>query len=957
MKNIIYIAICSCFLIGGLQAQNAQLFYERLDEVSTFDEAMRIINAEYEALPQEIRDNGGQGYRKEKHWRRWEYWVSSHLGPNGEFVNHNQLNQEALKHLPPPLKTTNSSWASLGPEESTYQNSQGWCIGNGIGRVDRIAFHPSNANIIYAGMPAGGLWRTTDGGTTWESLTNYTASLGISGICVSHSNANTIYVLSGDGDSDISGGFVKDFGYLRPSAGVFKSTDNGATWQQTGAMGAGSYVGFELVMDPNNSNTLYAATSDGLWKTTNGGTSWTQIRTGRIWDVEIKPGSSTRIYCSTDSNFQYSNNGGSTWTNATYNINPPSGRKSITVTNDNSNVVYIFCGPGGSSGNGTFGGFYRSTNSGSSFTRQANTPNICDASNGGTGDDDISDYCLCSAAAHDDEDIIITGSLICFKSTNKGVTWNNASTYWEDGGAWYVHPDIHEMKYNPLDNKVYVGHDGGIHVSSNDGTSWTNITEGIRTTQSYHMDQAVGTTRLLLGNQDNGVKYRQTGASGGTNFPHIASGDGFDQSFDPNDNTRWLCTINRSTYVFSSSGDTRGSINPVNNWYKTVQIDNTNSSVFIVGSNDIYRSTNSGSSWANEGASGSWALTSCPSNNSKYYATGRTSYQPSSLGKAYVSTDDGVTWTDLSGNSGFPTTITKLTDISAEPDNSNHVWMTCGGYNAGSKVYYSSNSGSTWTNMSGGLPNVPVHCVAVSEDNDAFIGTDIGVFYRSNTMTDWIPWSNGLANTPVTDIRLDHSVGSGNIYIATFGRGVWWDNIPNNICDVNVTVSTDLNGYSYYEASEQITSTSEIEGTEGVTTFFQAGERVILNPGFLAEENTVFEASIGPCGNGGIPTADDDTTTPSQKRNEAESDGNEDLNLSKFEILPTEVELYIKESGVYTMKLFTEQYEELETIHSDKYGEGTHRFDVNLDEYRNANSLYYLILYAGNDKVYLQEIY
>jgi len=956
MKKILTISAFVLLFLGGTQAQNIQAFYERLDGVTNFDEAMRIINEEYEKLPQEIRDNGGEGYKKEKHWRRWEYWMSSHLGPNGEFVNFNQLNQEALKQLPPPLKSTNSSWTTIGPMTSTYQNSESWCIGNGIGRVDRIAFHPTDADIIYAGMPAGGLWRTTNGGTTWESLTNYIASLGISGIKVSHSNANTIYVLSGDGDSDISGGFVNDFGYIRPSAGVFKSTDNGATWEQTAPLSMNNYVGYELEMDPNNANVLYAATSDGLWKTTDGGDSWTQIRTGRIYDVNIKPGSSTRIYCSTSTSFQYSNDAGSTWSNATFNINPPSGRKSISVTNDNSNVVYLYCGPGGSSGAGTFGGFYRSTNSGSSFTRQANTPNIGDDANDGSGSADISNYCLCSATKHSDEDIIITGSLICFKSTDKGVTWNNASTYWEDGGAWYVHPDIHEMKYNPLDNKVYVGHDGGIHVSSDDGATWTDITTGLRTTQTYHLDQFEATTRLLIGNQDNGVKYRQLG---GADFPHISSGDGFDQSFDPNDNSRWLCTVNTSTYVFSNDGDNRSFINPVANWYKTVQIDNTNSSMFLVGSDDIYRSTDSGSNWNNEGASGSWSLTNCPSNNSKFYATGRTSYQPSALGAAYVSTDDGLTWTDLSGNAGWPATVTKLTDISPEPDNSNHVWMTCGGYNAGSKVYYSANSGSTWTNMSDGLPNVPVHCIAISDDNDAFIGTDIGVFYRSNSMTDWIPWSNGLPNVPVTDIRLDHDIGAGNIYIATFGRGVWFDNIPDNICDVSTNVIGDINGYTYYEASDQITSTSDIEGTDGVQVFFQSGGRVILNPGFHAAANALFEASIGPCGTGGIPSAQDNGGSSSTKSASQiqEETGDEYINLSKFDIVDNTVELHIKQSGVYDLKIYTEDYRELESVYSEKLTVGEHTVGMNLDAYRNSSELFYIILSSEGNRVYLQEIY
>ena len=948
MKKIL-LGFCLCLSVTGVKAQDIQAFYDKLEGKTNFYEIMQIVDDEYNNLPQEIRDSGGEGYKKEKHWRRWEQFMSSHLGADGELVRYNQLNQDALKSLNKNQKTTNSSWAFIGPSASSYQSSQGYCIGNGLGRVDRIAFHPSDANIIYAGMPAGGLWRTTNGGTSWTALTDYIPSLGISGIAVSHSNANTIYVLSGDGDSDITGGFVNDFGYIRESAGVFKSTDNGETWQQTGTLSNNSYVGYELVMDPNNANTLFAATSDGLYKTTNGGTSWTQVRTGRIYDVNFKPGSSTRVYCATNTSFQYSNDGGSSWSNATYSTSPPSGRKSITVTNDNSNVVYLLCGGGVS--NGVFGGFYRSTNSGSSFTRQTNTPNILDADENGTGNDDASDYILCAAADHSDEDMIVMGSLICFRSTNKGVTWTNSSTYWEDGGAWYVHPDIHEMKYNPLDNKVYVGHDGGIHVSSDDGQNWTDITSGIRATQSYHIDQFPGTTSLLIGNQDNGLKRRSSGGD----FPHVASGDGFYPAFDQNDQTRFFSSINTSLYLFSNSGSSRsGQLRPNSQWYKTVTFHNTNSSIVLCGSNDIFKSTNTGASWNNEGASGSWAITRCPSNNNRFYATGLTNYQPGS-GSAYVSSDAGDTWTNLGGNTGFPSTITKITDIRTPSDNSTKVWITMGGYNSGSKVYYSTNTGSTWTNMSGSLPNVPVHCIAITDTDDAFVGTDVGVFYRSASMSDWIPWSNGLPNVPITDIRLDPNAGAGNIYISTFGRGVWFDNIPDNICETDKTVAGNLDGYDYYEVTGTLSSSSEVEGTTGVEAYYKAGDKVVLTPGFHAQENSVFRAYLGPCGSGGIPSAQEETEIESSKRNSEEGDG-ESIAFSKFDIQGNTLECYIKERKGYVLKIVDESLNEYETLYVGDLEDGTHRLEVNLEEYRSANQLYFVALFDKEMKHYLQEI-
>ena len=190
--------------------------------------------------------------------------------------------------------TAYGSWSLVGPTNVSTSTAN---LHTGIGRVDRIAFHPTDPNIIFAGTPAGGVFKSNTGGNSWFNLNSFMPSLGVSGLVVSWADANDIYVLTGDGDSNAGDNwFVQGFDYIRPSIGVLKSTDGGATWQRTGDLGlTGFYVGYKLVQSPTNANVLIAATSQGLFRTANGGNTWTLVspNSNRYYDIEWKPGSST----------------------------------------------------------------------------------------------------------------------------------------------------------------------------------------------------------------------------------------------------------------------------------------------------------------------------------------------------------------------------------------------------------------------------------------------------------------------------------------------------------------------------------------------------------------------------------------------------------------------------------------------------------------------------------------
>lgn len=847
---LVCICAMACLLMPTVIAQTPLDL--KLEGKEHLDEIMQVVKGHYSELSRQGKERN-PGEAKLKHWMRWAWYMSGRLGPDGEFVNITDHLYRAHKQLNsmPAYRNSNSEWSITGPVESSYGN--GFNGINGLGRVDRIAFHPSNGNTIYIGTPSGGLWRTTDGGNSWTPLTDFLPSVGISGIVVSHANPNVVYVLTGDGDANLGGGFVKDFGYLRPSAGVFKSTDGGNTWHPTDPVTWGTYYGYRLVQDPNDANVLFAATNVGLYRTVNGGDSWEESMSGRHWDVEFKPGSSDRVYASGYGKIIYSSNGGDDWNVAQLDssINPW-GRVELAVTPAADTWVYAIAGPRIDST--TFNGVFLSTNNGENFTQSTNTPNILSGSTDGNGDNDQSKYDLGICASPTNPNTIITGGIIIWKSTSSGQegTFENLTTFTEESGSsWFVHPDIHDVAFNPITGKLFAAGDGGIYVSDDEGESWTDISTGVATTQSYHMaGVSTDVNRILIGNQDNGVKLRTNNT---TDFPHISSGDGFAGAFVPSDPSRFYATINTGVRRYWNNGTASMGIAPSHeSWFKTVAAHTTDPNTVFVGSADtIFRSSNEGNDWTPLPVSGIWSIATCPSNGNRIYAAGGSWFGNDSDGVVSRSDNNGDSWTTISTNPGFPTDYDKVTDVAVEPDNSLHIWATIGGFIEGVKVFYSSDAGNNWIDMSGTLPNVPINCIAIDNDGSAYAGSDIGVFYRSPDMDDWIPFSNHLPAVPVTDIFVYNFI----VRASTFGRGVW-ESIKPGTCSISQSIAGTLEGDQYYEASSIITSTANVTGGAGTKVAFKAGNYARLDPGFTITKHNQLKVYVGDCLSGGVPDFD-----------------------------------------------------------------------------------------------------
>ena len=834
-----YIIIILTIFGTNFQSYAQQDLHSRLEGKTNYYDIVNTVDKYYEGHDDNWRGINGDD-PKIKHWKRWEWYTSSRIGRNGEFVNFKDSLQKAIdeveKKFPKDTRRdVNGTWQTIGPSSTT----------DGIGRADRIAFHPTDPDIYYVGTPNGGLWRTIDGGTTWEPLTDHLPSIGISGIVVDYDNPSTIYILTGDGDSANNGGFVFQFGYARKSIGVLKSTDSGATWKKTGILDEADYLPFKLVQSPVNPNHLLAATSLGIYKSTNGGGSWSKTHNGKIFDIEYKPGSGTTVYASGKDKIYYSIFGGSSWVEAELSDTLDSPRRiELAVTPHDDSYVYALIGDTDKDAAGTYGGTFRSTDSGQTYQLRSTTPNVLGNSSG-FDDSDVAAYALTMAVSPINKDQLATGCKCVYTSFTGGA--------WFPGAVFGYHGDIHQLAYNPLNNKLYNCNDGGVDVSDDDGETWTNFYDGFETSQMYHMTGTPLDDDYFLGGlQDNGVKVRT--ANHGS-WAHAWGSDGFDVAYNPIDKTEFYATVNQGALRFWNNGSSSDVISPpIRDWFGTIRTHVSDPNIVFYGTDTIQISYDKGLTWTNSFASGTWALETCPSNSNRLYAAGGDNFNVSDTAAALTRTDDlGLTWDTISTNAGFPgpNNYNKITDIGVNPGNSNSVYVTFGGMVDGVKVFRSGDAGGTWENYSGSLPNIPINCIVINEAADqVYIGTDIGVFYRHSSMNDWMPFNNKLPNVPVTDLFIDEN--NDEIYASTFGRGAWRNDLVDG-CPNNMSLGGNFVGNHFYQAAGQITTDAHVKGGLNTQVFFKAGERVIIEPGFRAYKHTLFKAYTGGCGEGDIP--------------------------------------------------------------------------------------------------------
>ncbi len=699
----------------------------------------------------------GKGY---KVFKRWEDYMAPRVFPTGNTTLPSQAYTNYLEWLAmqpsnPEPSSLLSSWTPLGPF--------GISDGGGAGRLNFVRFDPTNSSIIYVGAPDGGLWKSTNAGNSWSTLTDQLTVIGASDIAINPSNTQIMYLATGDGDgSDCN------------SIGVLKSTDGGVTWNTSGlnwTVNQGRSIS-KLLMHPTNPFILIAATSNGVYRTVDAGVNWTQTSTGNFKDIEFSPSSPNTIYVA-GTVFRKSTDNGVTWTTITSGL-PTSGISRYAIAVSAANAAYVYVLIGRSSDQGLLG-VYRSTDSGTTFTlrKGPTAPNLLGWESDGSDAGGQAFYDLAIAVSPANADAIVVGGVNSWKSSDGGTTWL-LNTSWTGSGAPYVHADIHAIDYLPGSSSTFfVCSDGGISKTSDSGTSFTDISANLAIAQQYRLGlSSTSTGKVLTGHQDNGTNLLNAG-----NWNQVYGGDGMDCFIDrTNDNVMYGSYVYGEYYKSTNGGATWNTIIsglPGGSWLCAWHQDPVAAATLYAGGRSaMYVTTNGGTAWAALGTpSGSGSIIEfaiAPSNNQVIY-----SVKSNAVSK---SVNAGAAWTNVTGT--LPVGSATLTNVAVSNTNPNIVWVTFSGYSAANKVFKSIDGGVSWTNHTTGLPNVPCNTIVYQNTapNDlVYVGTDIGVFYRDNTMASWVAYMTGLPRVAIRDLEIFYP--TGKLRAATFGRSLWESNL------------------------------------------------------------------------------------------------------------------------------------------------------------------------------------
>ena len=760
------------------------------DPNANFFETQRLFNEYFQ----------DKSYEKGKGWKqfkRWEHFMKNRVDADGKFT-HASDGYKVYQNIQQYYATarmgqgTAGNWTSLGPN--------GAAQGTGAGRLNCIAFHPTNSNFILAGAASGGIWVSTNNGSSWTTYTDNLGTLGISSIAFSQSDPNTVYAATGDGDA-------KD----TYTIGVIKSTDGGINWSTTGLSYTVSNkrLVYKVLVHPTDKNTVYATTNLGIYKTTDGGTNWAKIRPGLFRDMEFKPGDPSTIYFATSTKILRTTNAGSSFAYLSFSATVTTNRIEIAVTPDDANYIYVL---GSKKSDNGFAGIYRSTDGGTSFSTRATSPNLLGWKYNGSDSKGQGWYDLALVVSPTNKNMVFTGGVNIWRSINGGSTWS-INAHWQGTGAPYVHADIHGLEFSPHNNTtIWACSDGGASYSSNNGSNWATKYNGLQIGQIYRLGaSATNASKILTGWQDNGSSLLTN------SWSKILGGDGMECIIDYNNNNIMYASMYYGNIYRSANGG--ASWTPITNgitetggWVTPYVMEASNPNVLFAGFINVYRSTNKGSSWVKK--------SNFPPSN---YPIDVLAVAPSNSQVIYISSPHGVkktinggtSWTSISGISGT------VTYFAIHPNNPNTLWATIGGYNNGNKVMKSTNGGQSWTNISGSLPNLPANCIVFEKNatNGLYIGTDVGVYYIDDNKTDWIPFMKNLPNVIVQELEIFYP--GNKIRAATYGRSVWESDIyalANSIDNsnqkttsfkiypnpTNNEINIDLSQYDFQECTIRI---------------------------------------------------------------------------------------------------------------------------------------------------------
>lgn len=685
------------------------------------------------------------------------------------------------------------------------------------GRVSDIALDPVDPATFYIGLATGGVMRTTNEGASFDPIFSKEAAASIGDIAIAPSDPKTIWVGTGEANDRNSSGW---------GAGVYRSTDGGSTWASVG-LGESRTIARIVVKADDPNTAWVAAMGDlwtpnttrGLYKTTDGGSTWRLVlqapapyndRVG-CGDVAIDPTNSNVLYATlyarrrtpwdftagpllTDGKdlggvFK-STDGGETWRKLSTGLPPNTQRIGLDIFRKDPRIVYavIQSDDGGPTDGEIYskrGGVFRSEDSGETWRRMSPL------------DPRPFYFSQIRVDPENDKRVYVLGFGL-HVSDNGGESWR------EDLFK-KVHPDCHAFAIDPRNPKrVFIGTDGGPYMSYEAGQNWRHF-NNFSAGQFYRVTVDASTPyRVAGGLQDNlnWVGPSDTRSKDGitnADWINIGGGDGFYCVFDP-DNPNIVYGESQQGYIFRfdlKSGAFK-SLRPEPaegqpgfrfHWCTPFFASQHAKGVMYLAGNRVFRLTNSGETWtlispdlSKNDLSKATAVGSGAENYGVIYTLAESPAKAGMLwagtddGNVWVTENDGAAWTDLSANIPDSARGQWVNRIEPSAHDANVAYITFDAHRAGNyapMVYRTADGGKTWKSIVGDLPtHGPVRVIRESSRNPnlLFAGTEFGLFASLDGGAHWLPF--GAMPTVAVDDLVIHP-RERDLVVATHGRSLF----------------------------------------------------------------------------------------------------------------------------------------------------------------------------------------
>jgi len=789
-KYFLILILAFITIIANSQINQASYKEKMQDNSVNFYDVVKEAESYFNTID---KNKKGSGY---KPYMRWKYANEYKFFPSGDrtqidpyFVEKQYTNYK--KENPSNLRSSTNSWIELGP--NTIDSITGH-YSAGLGRIEDIYVDPKNSNILYLGSRSGGFWRSSDEGATWICSTDSLVATGVNTFTVSPTNSDSVLINVRNARNGAS-------------YGIYRSINGGFSWSQTnfnynnlgvGGLGSNFQIN-EVAYHPHIKDLIFVATTGGLYKSTDNLNTWTIVGASySIKELAFHPSNDSIIYMyntagsSTSNSVLRSEDLGNTFTLS--NLIPGNGNNETVelVTSPVCPDCLWF---------GSTNGIWVSYDKGINFKFLSNPDESCHGFSVSDVDTSYVIYGYVDLDGSSDGGRTFTDKTAWSLGNTNGGGNGNAISYATSTN--YIHADLRNAKC--VNGVFYVGTDGFMCKSIDNGQTWQILSEGVGTRENYCLGASQSNHRRnISGSQDNGTSILTE-----KGWVEFYGADGMEGIIHPlNDDYMMGSVQYGSRRLTKNGGLSQSGASPDGTdgayWVAPLAFDPNNQMHVYDFRDSIYLSKDFASTHQNIGFptfAGDIQVAAIAENNSKIMVVGRSSF----ISK---STDGGANFIDIKNNlPGY-----SIRDITFNPLNDDNIFVVFGRYQADNeKVFMTTDGGLNWTNITYNLGSMPISSVVVdfSKDQNIYVGAEIGVYTKPINGTTWTLYSKDLPNMDARELEIVW--GSNTLRTATWGRGLWETDLlgreafPKIIYTTITTPPSDNNpkvGVAQYVTSE-----------------------------------------------------------------------------------------------------------------------------------------------------------